>query len=148
MDSCNNPFLLADDYYDEDDGNTTHHINQDNIYGYNNGSNNVYNYNTGENSPKLINKTWLDELNSYFKLNNLINGIRSDTTQEPKHDISISNTVMNSIINKKLGTVTYHNGNTKSYKAYHTIDYPELYYNKQIFSNVSEWLKKEFSKKI
>jgi hypothetical protein len=147
MDSCNNPFLLADEYYD-DDTNATPSFNQDNIYGYNNGSNNVYTYNTGENSPKLINKTWLDELNSYFKLNNLINGIRSDTTQEPKHDISISNTVMNSIINKKLGTVTYHNGNTKSYKAYHTIDYPELYYNKQIFSNVSEWLKKEFSKKI
>ena len=144
MDSCDNPFLLADDYYDDDDVNTTLPVNQDNIYV----SNNVYNYNTGENSPKLINKTWLDELNSYFKLNNLINGIRFDTIQEPKHDISISNVVMNSIINKKLGTVTYHNGNIKSYKAYHTIDYPEIYYNKQIFSNVSEWLKKEFSKKI
>ena len=143
MDSCDNPFLLADDYYD-DDVNTTLPVNQDNIYV----SNNVYNYNSGENSPKLINKTWLDELNSYFKLNNLINGIRFDTIQEPKHDISISNVVMNSIINKKLGTVTYHNGNIKSYKAYHTIDYPEIYYNKQIFSNVSEWLKKEFSKKI
>ena len=144
MDSCDNPFLLADDYYDDDDVNTTLPVNQDNIYV----SNNVYNYNSGENSPKLINKTWLDELNSYFKLNNLINGIRFDTIQEPKHDISISNVVMNSIINKKLGTVTYHNGNIKSYKAYHTIDYPEIYYNKQIFSNVSEWLKKEFSKKI
>ena len=122
MDSCNNPFLLADEYYDEDDGNTTPHINQDNIYG----SNNVYNYNTRENSPKLINKTWLDELNSYFKLNNLINGIRSDTTQEPKHDISISNAIMNSIINKKLGSITYYTGNIKSYKAYHTYDYPEI----------------------
>jgi len=138
MDSCNNPFLLADDYYDDD----TTPVTQDNTYSYNDL------YNIGENSPKLINKTWLYELNSYFKLNNLINSIRSDLIQEPKHDISISNAVMNSIINKKLGTVTYHSGNTKSYKAYHTIDYPELYYNKQIFSNVSEWLKKEFSKKI
>ena len=145
MDSCDNPYLLADDYYGDDDNTTS--VNHYNIYG----SNNVYTYNLEENysnSPKLINKTWLDELNSYFKLNNLINCIRCDTIQEPKHDISISNAIMNSIINKKLGSITYYTGNTKSYKAYHTYDYPEIYYNKKIFSNVSEWLNKEFSKKI
>ena len=145
MDSCDNPYLLADDYYGDDDNTTS--VNHYNIYG----SNNVYTYNLEENysnSPKLINKTWLDELNSYFKLNNLINCIRCDTNQELKHDVSISNTIMNSIINKKLGSITYYTGNTKSYKAYHTYDYPEIYYNKKIFSNVTDWLNKEFSKKI
>jgi hypothetical protein len=142
MDSCNNPFLLA--YDDEGNSDDTASVTRDNTYGYIN----TYNYNDGENSPKLINKSWLDELNSYFKLNNLINCIRFDTIQEPKHDISISNAIMNSIINKKLGSITYYTGNTKSYKAYHTYDYPEIYYNKKIFSNVSEWLNKEFSKKI
>ena len=34
--------------------------------------------------------------------------------KKPKHDITISNTIMNSIIDKKLGTITYHYNNTKS----------------------------------
>ena len=151
MDYCNNPFLLADDDYGEDgekgDDVNASSVSQDNIYG----SSNVYTYNMEENysnSPKLMNKSWLGELNSYFQLNNLINCIRCDTTQEQKHDVSISNAIMNSIINKKLGSVTYHNGNTKSYKAYHTYDYPEIYYNKKLYSNVTEWLNTEFSKKI
>jgi hypothetical protein len=142
MDSCNNPFLLA--YEDEGNSDDTASVTRDNTYGYIN----TYNYNDGENSPKLLNKTWLDELNSYFKLNNLMNCIRCDTNQEPTHDITISKAIMNSIINKKLGSVTYYSGKTKSYKAYHTYDYPEIYYNKKIFSNISEWLTKEFSKKI
>lgn len=146
MDSCNNPFLLA--YEDEGNSDDTTTVAQDNTYDYNNSYTYTYTYNVGENSPKLLNKTWLDELNSYFKLNNLMNCIRCDTNQEPIHDITISKAIMNSIINKKLGSVTYYSGKTKSYKAYHTYDYPEIYYNKKIFSNISEWLTKEFSKKI
>ena len=95
-------------------------------------------------SPKLINDSVMDELCSYFKLNNLLNMIRFDENTKPKHDITISNTIMNTIINKKLGTITYHYNNTKSKKAYHTYDYPEIYYNKKLYNNITEWVKEEF----
>ena len=95
-------------------------------------------------SPKLINDNVMDELCSYFKLNNLLNMIRFDENTKPKHDITISNTIMNTIINKKLGTITYHYNNTKSKKAYHTYDYPEIYYNKKLYNNITEWVKEEF----
>ncbi len=58
--------------------------------------------------------------------------IRVDENTKPKHDVTISNTIMNSIIDKKLGTITYHYDNKKSIKAYHTYDYPEIYYNKKL----------------
>jgi hypothetical protein len=95
-------------------------------------------------SPKLINDNVMDELCSYFKLNNLLNMIRFDENTKPKHDITISNTIMNTIINKKLGTITYHYNNTKSKKAYHTYDYPEIYYNKKLYNNITDWIKEEF----
>ena len=95
-------------------------------------------------SPKLISDNVMDELCSYFKLNNLLNMMRFDENTKPKHDITISNTIMNTIINKKLGTITYHYNNTKSKKAYHTYDYPEIYYNKKLYNNITEWIKEEF----
>jgi hypothetical protein len=94
------------------------------------------------NSPKLIDNSWLNELNKYFKLNSLLNCLRNNGDE--KHDISISNGIMNSIIYKKLGTVTYHYNGTKSKKAYHTYEYPEIYYNKQLYSNANEWIKANF----
>ena len=54
-----------------------------------------------------------------------------------------------SIIDKKLGSITYHNNvnNSKSKKAYHTYDYPEIYYNKRLYENTTEWIKEEFTNK-
>jgi len=97
-------------------------------------------------SPKLINDSVVDELCKYFKLNNLLNMMRYDENTKPKHDITISNTIMNTIINKKLGTITYHYDNKKSKKAYHTYDYPEIYYDKKLYNNTTEWIKEEFKK--
>lgn len=94
------------------------------------------------NSPKLVDKSWLDELNKYFKLNNLLNCLRNNGDE--KHDISISNGIMNSIIYKKLGSVTYYYNGHQSKKAYHTYEYPEIYYNKQLYSNTTEWIKNNF----
>jgi hypothetical protein len=94
------------------------------------------------NSPKLVDKSWLDELNKYFKLNNLLNCLRNNGDE--KHDISISNGIMNSIIYKKLGSVTYYYNGRQSKKAYHTYEYPEIYYNKQLYSNTTEWIKNNF----
>jgi hypothetical protein len=94
------------------------------------------------NSPKLIDKPWIQEINKYFKLNTLLNLIRN--TGEEKHDISISNGIMNSIIYKKLGTITYHYNGKKSKKAYHTYDYPEIYYNKKLYTNTNDWIKDNF----
>jgi hypothetical protein len=70
--------------------------------------------------------------------------IRLDDNIRPKHDVTISNTIMNTIINKKLGSITYHYNNTKSKKAYHTYDYPEIYYDKKLYNNTKEWIEKEF----
>jgi hypothetical protein len=97
-------------------------------------------------SPKLITDGVIDELCKYFKLNNLLNMIRIDENEKPKHDVTISNTIMDSIIDKKLGSITYHFNNTKSIKAYHTYDYPEIYYNKKLYNNATEWIKEEFKK--
>lgn len=102
---------------------------------------------TDSSSPKIINDSVVDELCSYFKLNNLLNMMREDENKKPKHDVTISNTIMNTIINKKLGTITYHYNNIKSKKAYHTYDYPEIYYNKKLYNNTTEWIKEEFKKK-
>jgi hypothetical protein len=96
-------------------------------------------------SPKLISDGVMDELCNYFKLNNLLNMMRFDENTKPKHDITISNTIMDSIIDKKLGSITYHyNNNSKSKKAYHTYEYPEIYYNKQLYSSTTEWIKNNF----
>ena len=108
----------------------------------NNDNNNDNNYN---NSPIKLKDTWLHELSSYFKLNNLLNFLREP--HEQKHDISIPNSIMNCFINKKLGTITYHYDNKKSMKAYHTYDYPEVYCNKKLYNNCDEWIKNEFPKK-
>ena len=97
-------------------------------------------------SPRLINDSVMDELCKYFKLNNLLNMMRYDENTKPKHDITISNTIMNTIIDKKLGTITYHYDNKKSKKAYHTYDYPEIYYDKKLYNNTTEWIKEEFKK--
>lgn len=97
-------------------------------------------------SPKLITDGVMDELCNYFKLNNLLNMIRVDENKKPKHDVTISNTIMDSIIDKKLGSITYYYNNTKSKKAYHTYDYPEIYYNKKLYNNTTEWIKEEFKK--
>jgi hypothetical protein len=94
------------------------------------------------NSPKLVDKSWLNELNKYFKLNNLLNCLRNNGDE--KHDISISNGIMNSIIYKKLGSITYHYNGRQSKKAYHTYEYPEIYYNKQLYTNTTEWIKNNF----
>lgn len=101
-------------------------------------------------SPKLINinNSIIDEMTSLFKLDNLFTCIRRDENKETKKNISISNIIMDNIIDKKLGSVTYHYGNKKSAKAYHTYEYPEIYYGKKMYNNVAHWLKEEFSKKI
>jgi len=98
-------------------------------------------------SPKLINDSVMDDMCKYFKLSNLLNMIRVDENTKPKHDVTISNTIMNSIIDKKLGSITYHYNNKKSKKAYHTYDYPEIYYNKQLYTNTTEWINNEFINK-
>lgn len=118
---------------------------------------NYYSYEQDINnhSPRLINisinKSWIDELNAFFKLNNLITCIKNDenkNSNKQKKDMSVSKIIMNTIIDKKLGSVTYHYDNKKSAKAYYTYDYPEIYYNKKLYNNISQWLKEEFSKKI
>jgi hypothetical protein len=98
-------------------------------------------------SPKLIKDSVMDELCNYFKLNNLLNMMRFDDNKKPKHDITISNTIMDSIIDKKLGSINYLYNNSKSKKAYHTYDYPEIYYNKKLYENTTEWIKEEFKNK-
>jgi hypothetical protein len=131
MEANINPFLLAD--YDDQDEDT---------------------YRESNNSPKLINikndnyNSWIKELNSYFKLDNLFTCIHNDENVKQKKDMSVSKIIMSNIINKKLGSFTYHYGNKKSQKGYYTYDYPEVYYNKKLYNNISDWLKEEFSKKI
>ena len=102
------------------------------------------------NSPKLINinSSIFNEMTSFFKLDNLFRCIRSDEKKEPRKNISISKIIMDNIIDKKLGSTTYHYVGGKSAKAYYTYDYPEIYYNKKLYNNISQWLKEEFSKKI
>ena len=123
MEYSNNPFLLVD----EDDEVDDDMKRQDNY----------------PNTSKL-----LSEISSFFKLDNLVTSVRSDEKKELKKNISISKIIMDNIINKKLGSTTYHYSNGQSAKAYYTYEYPEIYYNKKLYTNISQWLKEEFSKKI
>ena len=101
-------------------------------------------------SPKLLNITnsIINEMTSFFKLDNLFTCIQRDENKKPHKNISISKIIMDNVIDKKLGTITYYYGNKKSSKAYHTYDYPEIYYNKKLYNNTTQWLKSEFYKKI
>ena len=101
-------------------------------------------------SPKLINinKSIMNEMTSFFKLDNLFTCIRRDENKETIKNTSISKIIMDNIIDKRLGSVTYHYGDKKSAKAYHTYDYPEIYYGKKMYSSVTQWLKEEFYKNI
>ena len=147
MEYSNNPFLLADEDNDIEEQENT---NQDEVV------HDHVQYSTYDtqdnypNSPKLINlnKTVLSEITSFFKLDNLFTCVRNDEKKEFKKNISISKIIMDSIIDKKLGSTTYHYPGGKSSKAYYTYDYPEIYYNKKLYNNISDWLKEEFSKKI
>lgn len=123
MEYSNNPFLLVD----EDDEVDDDMKRQDNY----------------PNTSKL-----LSEISSFFKLDNLVTSVRSDEKKELKKNISISKIIMDNIIDKKLGSTTYHYAGGKSSKAYYTYDYPEIYYNKKLYNNISDWLKEEYSKKI
>jgi hypothetical protein len=154
MESSDNPFLLADCIEDDNEHTQEHqHENDSNhdlgyysSYGYDA-------YSTQDNctnSPKLINmnKSIFNEMTSFFKLDNLFSCIRSDEKKEPRKNISISKIIMDNIIDKKLGSTTYHYAGGKSAKAYYTYEYPEIYYNKKLYNNISQWLEEEFSKKI
>jgi hypothetical protein len=101
-------------------------------------------------SPKLINinNSIMNEMASFFKLDNLFTCIRRDENKETIKNISISKIIMDNIIDKRLGSVTYHYGDKKSAKAYHTYDYPEIYYGKKMYNNITQWLKEEFYKNI
>jgi len=124
MEYSNNPFLLAD----EDEGDDDDDMKRQDNY---------------PNTSKL-----LSEISSFFKLDNLVTSVRSDEKKELKKNISISKIIMDNIIDKKLGSTTYHYAGGKSSRAYYTYDYPEIYYNKKLYNNISHWLKEEYSKKI
>ena len=148
MECSNNPFMLAD-LTDGNENEDTHEKDP----GHSNDLGFYYSYDTDyncPNSPKLINinKSIFNEMNSFFKLDNLLSCILNDEKKEPKKNISISKIIMDNIINKKLGSTTYHYSNGQSAKAYYTYEYPEIYYNKKLYTNISQWLKEEFSKKI
>ena len=147
MEYSNNPFLLADEDNDIEEQENT---NQDEVVHDHVQYSTYDTQDNSPNSPKLINlnKTVLSEITSFFKLDNLFTCVRNDEKKEFKKNISISKIIMDSIIDKKLGSTTYHYAGGKSSKAYYTYDYPEIYYNKKLYNNISEWLKEEFSKKI
>jgi N-acetyl-gamma-glutamylphosphate reductase len=147
MEYSNNPFFLADE---DDDIEEQENTNQDEVV---HDHAHYSSYDTQDNypnSPKLINvnKTVLNEITSFFKLDNIFTCVRNDEKKDFKKNISISKIIMDNIIDKKLGSTTYHYAGGKSFKAYYTYDYPEIYYNKKLYNNISEWLKEEFSKKI
>ena len=146
MDSSDNPFMLANLNGDNEDN--TCEENASERYDCSGFNYDTYGGDNSPSSPKLINKPFLEEINVFFKLNNLFSCIRNDENKEPKRDISISKIIMDNIIYKKLGSTTYHYTNGKSSKAYYTNDYPEIYYNKKLYNNISHWLSSEFSKKI
>ena len=104
------------------------------------------------NSPRLINininNKLIKEMTSFFKLDNLFSCVQKDENVDHKKNISISKIIMDTVIDKKLGTITYYYRNRKTSKAYHTYDYPEIYYDKKLYNNISQWLKEEFSKQI
>ena len=146
MECSDNPFLLAD-LNDESKETHENHEEHTHDHGF------YCSYDTNDNcpnSPKLINinKSIFSEMTSFFKLDNLFSCIQSDEKKEPKKNISISKIIMDNIIDKKLGSTTYHYANGKSAKAYYTYEYPEIYYNNKLYNNISQWLKEEFSKKI
>ena len=139
-----NPFLLADlmDSHDNEQDHEDHNENESN---YNLGYYSSYGYDAYDtqdncpNSPKLINinKSIFNEMTSFFKLDNLFSCIRMDEKKEPRQNISISKIIMDNIIDKKLGSTTYHYANGKSSKAYYTYEYPEIYYNKKLYNNIT-----------
>jgi hypothetical protein len=155
MESSDNPFLLAN-LLEEDDNEHKQEQQHDNESNHDLGYYSSYDYDAYSsqdncmNSPKLINinSSIFNEMTSFFKLDNLFRCIRSDEKKEPRKNISISKIIMDNIIDKKLGSTTYHYAGGKSAKAYYTYDYPEIYYNKKLYNNISQWLKEEFSKKI
>jgi hypothetical protein len=155
MESSDNPFLLAN-LLEEDSNEHKQEQPQDNESNHDLGYYSSYGYDAYTtqdncmNSPKLINinSSIFNEMTSFFKLDNLFRCIRSDEKKEPRKNISISKIIMDNIIDKKLGSTTYHYAGGKSAKAYYTYDYPEIYYNKKLYNNISQWLKEEFSKKI
>jgi hypothetical protein len=155
MESSDNPFLLAN-LLEEDSNEHKQEQPQDNESNHDLGYYSSYGYDAYTtqdncmNSPKLINinSSIFNEMTSFFKLDNLFRCIRSDEKKEPRKNISISKIIMDNIIDKKLGSTTYHYVGGKSAKAYYTYDYPEIYYNKKLYNNISQWLKEEFSKKI
>ena len=147
MENTNNPFLLAELTEEEEHDEDKNEENRENDRSF------YYSYDTQDNcpnSPKLINinKSILNEMTSFFKLDNLFSCIRSDEKKEPRQNISISKIIMDNIIDKKLGSTTYHYAHGKSAKAYYTYEYPEIYYNNKLYNNISHWLKEEFSKKL
>ena len=154
MESSDNPFLLAN-LLEEDSNEHKQEQPQDNESNHDLGYYSSYGYDAYTtqdncmNSPKLINinSSIFNEMTSFFKLDNLFRCIRSDEKKEPRKNISISKIIMDNIIDKKLGSTTYHYVGGKSAKAYYTYDYPEIYYNKKLYNNISQWLKEEFSKK-
>jgi hypothetical protein len=146
--SSNNPYLLADLTDEQEEENQENQESDASMY------ESFYCHKEDPPSPKLINlnmsvnKTIIDEITSFFKLDNLFTCIQKDEGKEYKKNISISKIIMDNIIDKRLGSVTYHYGNKKSAKAYHTYDYPEIYYGKKMYNNITQWLKEEFYKKI
>ena len=151
MEICNNPFLLAD-FTDEDEDEGIEEQDNGNQINVSRNQIDYSNYDTQDNTPNTtklvsINKTVLNEMSSFFKLDNLFTCVRSDEKKESKKNISVSKIIMDNIIYKKLGSTTYHYKGEKSSRAYYTYDYPEIYYNKKLYNNISEWLKEEFSKK-
>ncbi len=152
MEPCNNPFLL-EDFIDEDEAEGIEEQYNGNQIPVNHDQRDYSNYDAQDNAPNTsklvsINKTVLNEMSSFFKIDNLFTCVRSDEKKELKKNISISKIIMDNIIYKKLGSTTYHYVGGKSSRAYYTYDYPEIYYNKKLYNNISQWLKEEFSKKI
>ena len=155
MESSDNPFLLAN-LLEEDSNEHKQEQQNENESNHDLGYYSSYGYDAYStqdncmNSPKLINinNSIFNEMTSFFKLDNLFSCIRSDEKKELRKNISISKIIMDNIIDKKLGSTTYHYACGKSAKAYYTYDYPEIYYNKKLYNNISQWLKEEFSKKI
>jgi len=146
--SSNNPYLLADSTDEQEEENQENQESDASMY------ESFYCHKEDPPSPKLINlnmsvnKTIIDEITSFFKLDNLFTCIQKDEGKEYKKNISISKIIMDNIIDKRLGSVTYHYGDKKSAKAYHTYDYPEIYYGKKMYNNITQWLKEEFYKNI
>ena len=155
MESSDNPFLLAN-LLEEDSNEHKQEQQNENESNHDLGYYSSYGYDAYStqdncmNSPNLINinNSIFNEMTSFFKLDNLFSCIRSDEKKELRKNISISKIIMDNIIDKKLGCTTYHYAGGKSAKAFYTYDYPEIYYNKKLYNNISQWLKEEFSKKI